>query len=467
MPANVIFILADQLRRDALGIYGDRNVRTPHIDALGQAGATFTRAYSTYPICVPYRFTLMTGQYAHTRDVPGIDYRLSPAERTLADEFNEAGYESIYAGKWHLYGSSGRAIASAAEIERQRVPRAHQARWQKWMGFEGHSDYLRTVYFEDDDPAPRTLERYQTDAVFDLGIDYLRRRPDPRRPFSLVLSFTPPHCPFIAPQPYMDRWRDRDITLPPNYFVPCAEVDPACTVNAWNLRPEQYEELLQCRRYYYAMIENMDDNVGRLVTFLREAGLADDTTIVVSSDHGDLLGSHTMAEKQYPQEESVGVPLLITGPGIPAGRVIDDPTSTEDLYPTLLGLAGLTPRQAVCGTNLAPLARGETDTLGRDGVMLEYVGEVRLGYPFYWQQWRAFVTERYKYVTFGPPAGAAPWLFYDLRDDLYELNNLVHSTDHQEELARHHELLRQRILDSGDHYALLPAWGCAGVNEPV
>src|SRR5690242_4893962 len=101
---NLLIILCDQLRRQALGAYGDPHACTPNIDKLAAEGTAFQNACSTYPICVPFRFTLMTGEYAHSRLVPGIEYRMSPAERTLADEFNEAGYETYYCGKWHLHG---------------------------------------------------------------------------------------------------------------------------------------------------------------------------------------------------------------------------------------------------------------------------------------------------------------------------------------------------------------------------
>ena len=104
---NLLVILSDQLRRHALGCYGDPDARSPHIDKLSNDGVRFSNACSTYPICVPFRFTMMTGEYAHTRWVPGIEYRMSPRERTLADEFNEANYETIYVGKLHLDGIFG------------------------------------------------------------------------------------------------------------------------------------------------------------------------------------------------------------------------------------------------------------------------------------------------------------------------------------------------------------------------
>ena len=105
---NVLIILSDQLRRQALSCYGNPNTNTANIDRLARNGIRFANACSTYPICVPFRFTLMTGEYAHTRLIPGIEWAMSPAERTLADEFNEAGYETTYIGKWHLDGGVGR-----------------------------------------------------------------------------------------------------------------------------------------------------------------------------------------------------------------------------------------------------------------------------------------------------------------------------------------------------------------------
>ena len=153
---NILVLMCDQLRRDALSIHGDVNLQTPHIDALATRGVRFSNACSTYPICVPFRFTFMTGEYAHSRKVPGIEYRMSPTEYTLADAFNEAGYETVYVGKWHLDGGHGR-MGSALECGRTPVPRAYQGRWEKWFGFELRNAPFDTYYFEDDDPAPRPI----------------------------------------------------------------------------------------------------------------------------------------------------------------------------------------------------------------------------------------------------------------------------------------------------------------------
>jgi len=181
---NILIILSDQLRRDALGIYGDPNISTPNIDRLAEEGVRFQNACSTYPVCVPFRFTLMTGEYAHSRFIPAIEWRMSPAERTLADEFNEAGYHTIYVGKWHLYGGSGHLPKHyPKKANKTPVPRMHRGRWQKWLGFEIANNPFDTDYFEDDDPTPRPLNKYQTDGLFDLTMEYLEKNLKSDKPY--------------------------------------------------------------------------------------------------------------------------------------------------------------------------------------------------------------------------------------------------------------------------------------------
>lgn len=433
---NLLVILADQLRRQALGCYGDTDARTPHIDALAGRGVAFRQACSTYPICVPFRFTLMTGHYAHTRLVPGIEWRLSPAERTLADEFNEAGYQTAYIGKWHLDGGHGR-MGSAVQTNRAPIRRAYQGRWQKWLGFELRNGPFDTCYFEDDDPTPVPIDGYQTDGLFDLGMRYLQEQRDPARPFCTVLSVEPPHPPYEAPPALEAAWRQRPVQLPPNF----AAADD-----------QHRQKLIEQRQIYHAMVENLDANVGRMQAFLEAQGLADNTVVVFLADHGELAGAHRLSGKQWPYEESVGIPLIVHDPRRPqrAGCTVDDPTCTEDLFPTLLGLAGLTPRDPLPGTDLAPLVDGRAKALDRPGVLLEFVAELRPGVAFYDEVWRGFRSPRYKYLVKGDKHGARPWMFFDLQEDPYEQRNLVEDPEYAAEIGRHHAWLKERMDETDD-----------------
>ncbi|MGY8825274.1 MAG: sulfatase family protein [Candidatus Latescibacterota bacterium] len=447
---NLLVVLSDQLRRQALSCYGDPDARTPHTSSLANDGVRFVNACSTYPICVPFRFTMMTGEYAHTRLVPGIEYRMSPSERTLADEFNEAGYQTIYVGKWHLDGGHGR-MGSAVQTNRVPVKRAYQGRWQKWYGFELRNGPFDTCYFEDENPTPIPIEGYQTDGLFDIGMNHLKDRRDADKPFCMVISVEPPHDPFEAPAEYQQAWEERDISLPPNFSAK----DEA-----------QREKFILERKRYNAMVENLDHNVGRLRTFLDTEGLTDNTVVVFLSDHGELGGAQGLGRKQWPYEESVGIPLIVCDPRVPerAGALVTAPTCTEDLFPTFLGLCGLAPKNALPGADLTPLVHGKEQKLEREGVQLEFVAELRQQVVFYDAVWRGFRSERFKYVVKGDKNASEPWLFFDLENDPYEMKNLVDDPAWDQEKARLHDLLRARIAETDDPFVLSPAWGCAGIN---
>ncbi|MCH2663507.1 sulfatase [bacterium] len=439
---NILILLCDQLRRQALGCYGDPDAHSPNLDAFAERGVRFANACSTYPICVPFRFSLMTGEYAHTRSIPGIEWSMSPTERTMADEFNEAGYDTVYIGKWHLDGGHGR-LGSARQINRTRVPRSRQGRWQKWYGFELRNGPFDTCYFEDDDPTPIDIDGYQTDGLFEIGMNHMQDRAR-ENPFCMVISVEPPHPPWEAPEDLTDAWLERDLTLPPNYDG----------------------DFLRERKIYYAMVENLDQNVGRMMAFLDEKGMSQDTVVMFVSDHGELSGAHGLRSKQYPYEESVGIPLMVIDPRHPegAGSVVADPTNTEDLFPTVLGLAGLNPKNSLHGEDLSSLISGKSSGLDREGVLLEFVAELRQKQPFYDAVWRGIRTERYKYTVSGDNFGGKPWQFFDLEADPYEMKNLVDNSEHEAEAARHHRMLAEELVKTDDHFILMPAFGCDGVN---
>jgi len=447
---NVLIILSDQLRRQALSCYGEPDARTPHIDSLAGNGVRFTNSCSTYPICVPFRFTLMTGEYAHTRLIPGIEWSMSPAERTLADEFNEAGYETAYVGKWHLDGGHGR-MGSAEQCGLTPVRRANQGRWKHWFGFELRNDPFDTHYFIDDDPTPHRIDGYQTDGLFEIGMDYLANKWDKSKSFCMCLSVEPPHEPFVAPEELQNAWEEREIELPPNFQAN---------------DQDQRDAFIQDRKRYYAMVENLDENVGNLMAFLKDQSLAENTIVMFLSDHGELNGSHGLTGKQWPYEESVGTPLIVSDPKHPDrhGTVIEDPTCTEDLFPTLLGFAGLTPRNPLPGIDLNSVVRGEASRLQREGVLLQFVAEHREGLPFHDEVWRGIRTRRFKYTVKGDKFGGKPWQFFDLDNDGYELNNLINDPEYQDDIVHHHGLLCESLRRTEDPFVLLPAFGYDGVN---
>lgn len=461
---NVLLFLCDQLRRDALGCYGDPNVSTPQLDRLADDGVRFANAYSSYPVCVPARFTLMTGEYAHTRNVPAVDYCLSPAERTLADAFTDAGYQTAYFGKWHLTGYERFRFGddhNARLGDRTAIPEPLRGGFQHWRGFDGSGHHFDTAYFSDDDPVPRTLEGYQTDGLVDLAIEFLDERDN--RPFFAVISVEPPHPPLMAPEPYEARWRDREVTFRPNVDLEAEYL--ARDRHDYELTTDP-EALRRDLRMYYAMIENIDDNVGRLREALADRALLTETAIAFTSDHGEMLGSHGLRSKQHPHEESAGIPLILSHPGgnLESGSVIDEPTCSEDWYPTLLGLAGIS--EDGPGVDLTTLATGAVDHLDRDGILLERVKASRPHHAYPGEAWRGFRTQRYKYTVKGGPEGGSPWQLFDLEADPYEQHNLL-TTGEAEATARElHGHLRETLDRTDDGYRLNPAFGLPGLNLP-
>ena len=176
---NIVLIYMDDLGYGDTSAYGATTISTPNIDALARNGVRFNAACSTYPVCVPYRFTVMTGEFAHTRFIPAIEWRMSPAERTLADEFNDAGYDTALFGKWHLYGGFGHLPGyTVVKTSRSPIPRPFQGRWKRFSGFDICNDPYDTYIFNNEDPTPHKLEKFQTDSLFDMAMEYLAEPED-------------------------------------------------------------------------------------------------------------------------------------------------------------------------------------------------------------------------------------------------------------------------------------------------
>ncbi|MFH5801005.1 sulfatase [Haladaptatus sp. CMAA 1911] len=476
---NVLFILCDQMRRQAMSCAGDPNVSTPNLDRLAENGVRFTNANSTAPICVPARLSLVTGQHPHTRNAHH-HWRMSPAERTYGHEFTESGYQTGYIGKWHL-----------ADVGRSRpVPKQYRGGFEYWRGFELKNDPFDTAYYKDNEPKPHPIEGYQTDGLFDLGVEFLDDGGIEDEPFCLTISVEPPHPPFIAPKSYLEDWEDRSLELRPNVPFPHSEPPlnilgkpysqwgdiESTTEELYKQYPYHGEIFFEEMRKYYAMIENLDDNVGKLIEELERRGIRDETAIVFTSDHGELLGSHGYMAKQHPYEESVGVPLIVSYPngGIDTGSTIDTPTCTEDIVPTFLGLASIESEREFPGVDLTPLMQGEEGTLDRDGVLLEFVREVRPQLPYHEETWRGFRTVRYKYTVKGydnmSPGSftewGEPWQLFDLEEDPYEQKNLIDDPNHRDVAQQMHGRLRDALIEYDDQYALGPAFGYDSLNTP-
>ena len=434
---NIIWLMADQLRADMIGCNGDENVRTPNIDALACEGINFTRSVSGYPLCCPARGAMLTGLYPHKGSL-GHEYRLDPSLKTLANVFGENGYHTAYIGKWHLDGWREKFNRAAFHI----VPRERRGGFDYWMGYENNnSQYDCYVHGGGEgcgEIPPTKLEGYETDCLTDIFLDHLKTIPD-NKPFFAVLSVQPPHNPYVAPE--------RNRNYPPESIKLCPNVPPDI--------PPYTEYVAYTRENLsnaYAMIENYDENIGRVVSYLKERGIYDNTYIMFFSDHGDTHGSHGIERKTNPLEESIRVPFIIGGRKCSekVGVKLPHLLASIDIGPTSLGLCGIEPPAEWEGFDYSPICRNpESDIDCPTSAYLQniipehHARSVEL-------PWRGVVTaDGWKYVTFEN----IPWMLYNLNDDPYEFRNLAHSGLEKKKRAELGRLLDEWIERTGDRFS--------------
>ncbi|MEO8521782.1 MAG: sulfatase, partial [Acidobacteriota bacterium] len=344
---NILFILPDQLRAQSLGYLGNRDVRTPNIDRLAAEGLTFTQTFANTPVCCPARANLLTGKYAHRNGMVANDLRLRETETTLAELLAQAGYQTGFIGKWHLDGGP--------REPGYVPPGARRQGFDFWAAHECSHRHFANHYFRDD-PTPIEFGKYEAEGWADIAVEFLRARTEGPQPFFLMLQTGPPHDPYKAPPQYEAMYDAARLAMRPNWVA-------GTTMGS-----------RQDIASYYAQITAVDDQVGRVLRTLKELHLEEDTIVVFTSDHGDMLGSQGLRLKRKPWEESIRVPGIIRYPRrIAAGRRTDAILTHVDLAPTLLSLAGLTPPRAMQGTDLAGVALGRAET-APDSAYLQIFG---------------------------------------------------------------------------------------------
>lgn len=431
---NVVFVLADQWRGQACGYAGDPNLqgKTPTLDRLATEGALFTYAVSGSPVCTPYRASLITGQYPLRNGVFLNDVCLSTNATSIAQAYAQAGYDTAYIGKWHLDGHGRSAY----------IPPERRQGFDYWKVLECTHNYNRSLYYAGNDPTQRIWDGYDAFAQTRDAQSYIRERATRAKPFLLILSWGPPHNPYeTAPERFKALFAPEQLTLRENVSGDSA---------AWR------RDLAG----YYAHIAALDESLDHLLRTIDDSGLRDNTLVVFTSDHGDMLGSHGQPRKQKPWDESILVPLLIRGPSIQR-QVIEIPINTPDLMPTLLG---------VCGVPIPASVQGDDFSLLLQGAPLPADNPVLIQCPSPFGEWtrarggreyRGVRTRRYTYVR----DLKGPWLLYDNETDSFQLNNLVNDPQFADVQARLEEELRKLLAKTGDDFqpgaTYIAKWGYA------
>ena len=399
---NVLLIFADDQRADTIGAWGNPFIDTPHIDSLVERGTSFRRTYCLGSmhgaVCIPSRAMLHTG-----RDYHGLDVKEFEGCRTLGEVLGAAGYRTFATGKWH----NGRDAFRRSFQEGENVM------------FGGMSDHRAVPVVDRTDDGfteQRAGEEHSSELFAGSAVRFLESL-EGDRPFFCYVAFTAPHDPRDPPRPFAERYYDARPPLPRN-FLPQHPFDNGSLVlrdevlGAWPRTRELVSDQL-CE--YYGIVTHMDEQIGRILAGLEATGRAEDTIVVFAADHGLAVGSHGLLGKQSLYEHSMRAPMMIVGPGIPAGASSTALTYLHDLYPTLLGQVGLEGDTDIEGRDLAPLWRGEAQAV-RETLFLSFA-----------RSQRAVMDGRWKLIRY-PMVGVTQ--LFDLASDPDELLNLADRPEH-------------------------------------
>lgn len=431
---NLLFVFADQWRRQAMGCAGQDPVHTPNMDKFAQEALYCTNAVSCYPLCSPHRASLLTGRHplatgVYTNCKPGLPVRLPDEEIGIAQVLKEQGYQTGYIGKWHLdepeINHSEAPASGARDWDAYTPPGVRRHGFDNWYSYGTYDQHLTPHYWKDS-PEIIQINEWSPRHETSVAIEALARR-DRNKPFALFLSWNPPHSPYnLVPEEYLALYQDKEIPLRGNVQLN--------SLHHHTYEPVNYtpDEFMQVTREYFAAVSGLDDQFGRLLQALDEQGLRDNTLLVLSADHGDMMGSHGMMAKHVWYEESVGIPCVMRGPGLPVGRcgtVIGSP----DFAPTLLSLMGIQPPACMQGVDCSPSLRSAATQEDKAAYMAACPGGLHLleklraagKNPLHFG-WRALRTPRYSYVldVGYNPQPVLQRMLYDLETDPLQLNPL-------------------------------------------
>lgn len=463
---NVLLILTDQHRWDTIGVNGSPVCRTPSLDTFARGGVNFTSAYSVCGLCTPTRASIYTGLLPHrhglTRNAAAdspSNVMIAPEISTLAERLDPFGCQCHFVGKWH----AGHRMPTQAGFTGMDVPGYGNAR-----GFPDYADYLASRGLDMPEIEPvgagwahrLTLAGKLTGPVeasvpcylAERTVEFLREGRSGDRPFFLALNFWGPHAPYLPSEPYASMYDPRDIPPWPNFDDTLEGKPPIYrrfrdAFIGEGSEPRTWDECAQWAALYFGFTTEIDAQIGRVLAALDGLGLADDTTVLFSTDHGDLTGAHGgMHDKNgVLVQELYHVPLMGRVPGGASGAVSDLPVSNMDLSKTVLEAAGCPIPEGLDGRSLMPILRGETPRDWPDYVAGEFFGN-----QFAYEA-RYVVHNGLKYI-FHP--GSTDEL-YDLDNDPWELHNLIDAPERREGL----NACRRRLIDwakaTGDEICIL------------
>lgn len=419
---NVVFILADQWRAQSTGYSGDPNLigRTPNLDRMASQAVNFKNAISVTPVCTPYRASLMTGRYPTSTGMIFNDVHLPEEELTMGELFKDAGYNTGYIGKWHLDGMGRSGY----------TPPERRQGFEYWKALECSHDYNNLLYYEGTSSEKKYWEGYGPYAETRDAIGYIQKYAGSGQPFLLVLAWGAPHFPHAsAPAEFQKQFPQDKIILRENV-------------------PDSMKEIARKESVgYYAHMLALDKCIGDLQMAIAEAGIAENTIIVFTSDHGEMMGSQGVSprQKQVPWSESVKIPFLLSYPALFGKRKIeiDAPINVTDVLPTLLSLAGLSVPKNIDGENMADAIKHPGKKSNKAALVMNVSPFAGKG-----EEYRGIYTSRYAYVK----SLKGPWFLFDHKVDPLQMNNLINDPGHKQVQNKMESLLQKELAKAGDKF---------------
>lgn len=456
---NILFILVDDQRWDALSCMGHPILKTPAADSLAANGVRFANAFVTTSLCSPSRASILTGLYAHSHRVVDNQSGMSEKLRFFSEDLQQAGYRTAFIGKWHM-GHDG------------DEPRKG---WHHWVSFEGQGHYFpdlpggrKAMLNVDGRKVVQTA--YITDELTDYAETWLREQQDGGAPWMLYFSHKAAHHDFQPAPRHQGKYAGAEIPpFPTTQGTPQDELKPMWARNqrnSWHGAEHAFHgtegKLEEIYRRYCETLLAVDESTQRLLDFLRATDQLDSTLIIYMGDNGHLWGEQGLIDKRTAYEASIRVPLIMHCPDlIPRGRVVQEIAANIDIAPTMLASAGLPPQPHHQGRSLLPLACSEK------------VGNWRteLVYEYFWERWapstptlHALITSRWKFVR-----AYGLWdvhELYDLQTDPSELNNLFNHPDHHRRaLAMDKRLFELLAETGGESIPLQRGWNGSAKEE--
>jgi len=406
---NIVFVITDDQRWDAMGCAGHPFLKTPNMDRLAREGAMFANAFVTTPLCSPSRSSFLTGQYVHTTGVIGngpamnpISHRLVTFPRLLKD----AGYESAYVGKWHMGNDD-----------------APRPGFDRWVSFKGQGVYKNPVLNVDGKPEQK--DGYITDIISDYAVDFINR--EHAKPFVLYVGHKAVHGPFTPAERHAGMYETEPLPQRPNVND---DMSGKPAVRRERLKENAKTKVgEQLTRNQLRCLLSVDEGLGRILDALDAKKLADDTLVIFTSDNGYFWNEHDLGDKRAAYEESIRVPLLMRYPSlIKPGTKPTEMALNIDIAPTVLQLGGATVPKDVHGKSLVPIFENKLGEW-RGGALFEYFMEERFTRV---PSWQALRTDRWKYIHYTDVENADE--LYDLQADPYEMKNLIADAGSAEQL---------------------------------